>query len=217
MSTINSFYKTKLFQEEVAKAMHEMFKLGYLPYDGFGEASVRDSETGFVYISVQPGQFHVRTPEDYHGCDTVVVDSDGNPLTDYTKASSALPLHLAIYRARPEIHAIAHTESIWTSLFSAKGKGIPFILEEQAEIGGITKCVNTDPKNKEEYYADVVAALGSRNTVILKNNGVIAVAENADRAINYLAWIEAVARKAVRASLIGKVNIIPSDDPDYQL
>lgn len=217
MGTLNNEYKTKLYQEEVARALQEMFRLGYFPYDGFGEVSVRDQDTGDIYISIEPGQFHIHTPEDYHGCDTAVVDREGHALTGHTAPSRALPLHLAIYRARPDVHAIVHTRSQWTSLFSSRGEGIPFMFEEQYDLMGVTRCVNSLPSVDESYYQEIIEALGGRRTVIMREFGVISVAGNVDRAVNYLAWVEAVARKASRAALIGKVNVVPHDDPNFRL
>ena len=43
---------------------------------------------------------------------------------------------------------------------------------------------------------------------MLHGNGCISVADNVDNALNYLAWMEEVAQKIYRASLIGEVKFI---------
>lgn len=42
----------------------------------------------------------------------------------------------------------------------------------------------------------------------MKDFGAVAIADNVDNALNYLAWMEEVAQKIVRAELIGDIKWI---------
>ena len=57
------------------------------------------------------------------------------------------------------------------------------------------------------------AQLEGRKAALLHEFGAVAVAGTVDRAINYLAWLESVARKTLRASLIGTPIVIPMGSP----
>ena len=48
-------YRTKLFQDELARCIQRLHKEGWLPNEQMGEASVRDIETGNVTMSIKPG------------------------------------------------------------------------------------------------------------------------------------------------------------------
>ena len=47
----NNAYKLKLFQDETARGLARLYEAGYLPNDSMGEVSLRDAESGLVFIS----------------------------------------------------------------------------------------------------------------------------------------------------------------------
>lgn len=53
----NNAYKLKLFQDETARGLARLYEAGYLPNDSMGEVSLRDAESGLVFISIKPGTF----------------------------------------------------------------------------------------------------------------------------------------------------------------
>jgi ribulose-5-phosphate 4-epimerase/fuculose-1-phosphate aldolase len=209
------YYKDKLFKDELARAIGECYRLGFLPYDGFGELSIRDAETGKVYSSIEPGTFRITTPEDYHGSEIAVSAPDGKLLSSVSKPAKGLPLHLAIYRARPDVNAIIRTHSQWASIFALRGEGIPFVLEELMMLGGDIKCVTGEPSLDGAWCSKVVETLGKKSSVLMQNYGVVAVAENVDSSMFYLGWLESVAKKAILASLLGELQPIPADTSNY--
>ena len=102
----NNAYKLKLFQDETARGLARLYEAGYLPNDSMGEVSLRDAESGLVFISIKPGTFYIADPSEYHGSDIAVTTLDGEPVTTVTPPSERLALHLAVYKARPDVHAI---------------------------------------------------------------------------------------------------------------
>ena len=70
-------YRMKLFQDELARCIQRLHNEGWLPNENMGEASVRDTETGNVTISIKPGTIGVTDPAAYFGSDMPVVDADG--------------------------------------------------------------------------------------------------------------------------------------------
>ncbi len=201
-------YKIKLFQDEVARGIQVMHKQSLLPNDRMGDISIRDAETGNVFISIKPGTFHVKDPSDYHGSDIAVVDKKGNPLTDLTPPSDNLSMHLAVYDARPDINTVIHTFPVWTSLMSERKMDMPFVLAEQMEMSINVSCVTVEPSLNESYYKELLKKLGNEKFVLLYRYGALSVADNIDNAINYLAWMESVSEKFVLASMIGTPHLI---------
>ena len=201
-------YKIKLFQDEAARCIGQVYQTGYLPNEKLGDVSVRDTESGNIFISIKPGSLRVGEPSEYHGSDIAVVDKDGNPVTHHTVPSENLALHLAVYKARPDVNCIIHTYPIWSSLFSQRKEALPFVLAEQVEASTDIKCVEGAPSMTDAYFKEVVEKLGDQIYVFLYNFGSLAVGANVDNTINYLAWVESVARKITQASVIGDLNYI---------
>ncbi len=211
-------YRIKLFQDEAARCIRRLFEEGHLPNDKMGDVSVRDAESGLVAMSIKPGFIGVRDPSEYHGTDMAVVDMNGNLIYEITPPNDNMELHLAIYRARPEINAIIHTFPVYCGGFATRKEPIPLVFVEQGYImqnfdfgnsrGFSTDVVTMNPAHTTAYYNEVVEKFHETNFVLLYNNGCIATGDNVDNAINYLAWMEEVAQKITLASFIGDLHYI---------
>ena len=195
----NNAYKLKLFQDETARGLARLYEAGYLPNDHMGEVSLRDAESGLVFISIKPGTFYIADPSEYHGSDIAVATLDGEPVTTVTPPNERLALHLAVYKARPDVHAILHTYPVWSSLFSERGESVPYVLAEQIEASTAVECVTAEPSMDESYFDEVIRHLKQEKYVLL---------HNMDNAFNYLAWMESVTRKITLASMIGELHTI---------
>lgn len=204
----NNAYKLKLFQDETARGLARLYEAGYLPNDRMGEVSLRDAESGLVFISIKPGTFYIADPSEYHGSDIAVATLDGEPVTTVTPPNERLALHLAVYKARPDVHAILHTYPVWSSLFSERGESVPYVLAEQIEASTAVECVTAEPSMDEAYFDKVIRHLKQEKYVLLHNFGSLAVGDNMDNAFNYLAWMESVTRKITLASMIGELHTI---------
>ena len=215
MSNRIDAYRIKLYQDEVARCMHRLFDEGHMHADGLGEVSVIDRESGIVVTSIKPGFIGVREIDDYHGTDMAVVDLDGNLVYDITPANDNVDLALAIFKARPEVNAIIHSYPIYCGLFANNSRPIPFAFVEQGYItdfdystGFSTDVVTTSRRRHKEYFDEVIEKFHGTQFVLLKDFGSIAVADNVDNALNYLAWMEEVCQKIVRAEMIGDIQWI---------
>ena len=60
----------------------------------------------------------------------------------------------------------------------------------------------------QEYYDELIEKFHGTKFVMMHDNGSVSVGSNVDEALNYLAWMEEVAQKIYRASLIGDVQWI---------
>ena len=161
-----------------------------------------------VFISIKPGTFYIADPSEYHGSDIAVATLDGEPVTTVTPPNERLALHLAVYKARPDVHAILHTYPVWSSLFSERGESVPYVLAEQIEASTAVECVTAEPSMDESYFDEVIRHLKQEKYVLLHNFGSLAVGDNMDNAFNYLAWMESVTRKITLASMIGELHTI---------
>ena len=68
--------------------------------------------------------------------DMVLLDGEEKVLAGKYKPSVETPLHLGIYKKRPEINAIVHVHSLYATAFAVARQNIPVILEEAAQVIG---------------------------------------------------------------------------------
>jgi L-fuculose-phosphate aldolase len=87
-------------RDEVAFACRLMHRLALAP----SHASARLPDAPQIVVKARGGDVTTMTRDH-----VIVVDLDGNVVAGEAQPPAELPLHLAIYRARPDVRAVAHT------------------------------------------------------------------------------------------------------------
>ena len=95
-----------------------------------------------------------------------------------------LKLHQAVYRRRSDINYIIHSEDESIVAASAFTKKLRPLLDDFAQIAGVTvRRATFDPDRANRTAKKVAKALGKhKNAVLLKNNGALCVGPNKDEA-----------------------------------
>jgi L-fuculose-phosphate aldolase len=144
--------------------------------------------------------------------DVLVVDFDVEPVIGDGIPSSESLLHMAIYRARPDVGAVIHTHSIHASAFAVAGLPLPPILDEQVlTLGGAIEVAQYGPSASEDLAEKAVFALGDRAAALLRHHGVVAVGETLDEAVAAAELVERIARIRAIALAIGGANELDSE------
>lgn len=137
----------------------------------------------------------------------LVMDINGKVIKGEGKPSSETPLHLEIYKARPDVNAIIHAHPIVATAVTVAGLAFPStIVTEGAIVLG--KSVPTVP-----YAAPGSTELGKAcaeyakkvNVFLMERHGATALGKNLKEALYRMETLEAVA-KVYRASLAFAVN-----------
>lgn len=150
--------------------------------------------------------------------DIVVVDFDVEPIEGELTPSSESLLHVAIYCARPDVRAIIHTHSVYSSVAAVAGLDIPPVIDEvMIAVGGPIKVSRYAFPGSQELADNVCAALGERKAALIRNHGAVGVGRDLDEALEVCALIERVAQVFIYASILGKVNPLPQDAIDAEL
>lgn len=130
--------------------------------------------------------------------DLVRVDADsGRPLSAGARPSRELPLHLAVYRARPDVAAVIHTHSPYATAWSFLDKPLEPALEdlEYYGIGEIRTAAWAGP-GTDELAHNVSRALGRSNAVLLGHHGVLTTGRSVEEALNAARVVEHQAQVA---------------------
>ena len=210
------------FKEELARATRLFWKKELTPGQDSGDLSIRDPETGLIYICPRPNEtlmipnWGVITAEDM-----VVMDIDGNLMEDSgILATVEAPTHLHIYRARPNVRAIIHSHAVWSSAFAVAGRNIPLVLAEQALfLGGEIICAEYGKVGSEKLAENMTRALGQdKMAVLMRNHGAVCVGESMDEAFIVSDFLEKGAQTTLLAHLIATpIEISPDDILDDSL
>lgn len=180
----------KNWKREVIDAGIRMLSEG-ITIGTWGNVTVRDPETGYVYLS--PSGMPYRTlAED----DIVVVRLDGSRVEGERKPTIETEMHLAIYRARPECNAVIHTHPIYSTAFSAMGEDIPLLLDEAAQVLGDTvRTTAYALPGSQELADECVKALGDRAMAcLLKSHGAVCLGKDLEQAFGNSTVLEATAQ-----------------------
>lgn len=165
-----------------------------------GEDACLVTPSGVDYESMDPA-------------DAVVVDLTGKPLAPGLKPSVDCPVHVAIYRARPDAGACIHTHSPYAAAFSTVGREIPPLITESAGyIGGAVRVMEYVPPARPDTGDLVARGLGGDRAVLLPNHGVIAVGEDLKKAFGAAMAVEESAHVAFIATQLGRPSLVPDDE-----
>ena len=127
--------------------------------------------------------------------------------------SSEWRFHLDIYRARPDVNAIAHMHSPYATTLATLRWEIPAVHYMIAAFGGPTvRCVDYAPYGTQELSRLVVAGLEGRDGVLLANHGAIVTGENLRKALWRAVELEALAQVYYLGALAGDPVILSDDE-----
>ena len=190
----------------VLNACREMVK-GNLTVGSWGNISIKCHD-GNIAITPSGTNYEKSKPEDM-----VITDINGSVIEGKLAPSSERLMHYAIYKKRPDVNAIVHTHSVYSSVLSVTDDKIPPITEDTAMILGNGVNVSEYAITGTQELADkVVKGLDTNNATIMKNHGAVTVGSDMERAVIAAQVLEKSAHIFILAKLCGKVNVLPEKD-----
>lgn len=172
-----------------------------------GNVSVRLSNDRFLATPTAISKADAR-PESL-----VVVDAEGKVVQGERKVFSEIALHLACFRARPDIRWVVHAHPPTATGWAVAGESFfdpPFMAEPVVSLGPSIPLVpwsspggSTDP---------LTTAIAGCDAVLLQNHGVITVGAEAELALLRMELVEHLAKIALVARQLGGARPIPAED-----
>jgi L-fuculose-phosphate aldolase len=174
-------------------------------------------------VSVRTGPtLHVTpTRTDYatmRARDLVMVDVATGVTLGSGTPSRELPLHLAVYRARPDVRCVLHTHSVAATAWSFLDEPLRPELEDLAYHGiDPVRTSPPAPAGSDELARGAAATLGAGTAVLLGHHGVLTVGTTPQDALLAARVVERQARVAwlVRGAApwaVGTAAAIEDDD-----
>lgn len=138
------------------------------------------------------------------------VDLDGNPVEGSSRPSTEKAMHLACYRAFPEVGGVVHCHPIHASMFAVAHKSIPAVIEEViVYLGGDVPVTDYRPTGSDELGEEVVRHLADRSAVLMANHGMLCIGESPDHALHAALVAEHTARIVWGANRLGDPIDLP--------
>lgn len=189
-------------REQVLRANLELVRRGLVLYT-FGNASGICRKQGLVAIKPSGVPYDSLKPEDL-----VVADLEGKIVEGDLRPSSDLPTHLVLYKAFPEIGAVAHTHSEYATAWAQARRAIPCFGTTHADYfhGSVPVTeVMGDEEVSSEYEKNtgraIVRAFKGVNysaipAVLVANHASFVWGKDSETAVHNAVVLEAVARMA---------------------
>jgi len=158
------------------------------------------------------------TPHDYPydvmtAEDLVVVDAAGRVVAGHLEPSHETAVHLAVYRARPDIHAIVHTEPVYTNMFGILGKAIePVVVSLLVGLGGPVPVMPFMPSGSTAFGEKMLAVMNPGYAVIWANHGLLTAGTTVEEAYRRTVVVENTAQIYHLALLHGQPRILTQTD-----
>ena len=193
---------------QVLNAAREIFNSN-LVTGTWGNVSMR--APGEQRLIITPSGMNYATME---ALDLVVVDFNLKVIEGQYKPSVESPLHMKIYRKRPEVNAIVHVHAPFASAFAVARKNIPVLIEETAQVVGHEVPVAAYAHCGTDQLADnALKTLGNdKKAVLLANHGLVALGDNMDDAFIVCYITERSAMIAIYARILGPPHSLNADD-----
>jgi len=133
---------------------------------------------------------------------------DGEPVEGPLAPTSELPLHLAIYAARPEVGAVVHTHSVAATAVSTLVDEIPSVHYYLAMFGGPVLVAPYATYGTETLARNVVQALRDRTGCLMGNHGAVTVGPDLVTAHDKSVYLEWLCDVYLRASSAGAPRLL---------
>ncbi len=187
----------KLLRKEVARFMRRLYERGLTTASG-GNISARLHDT----ILITPSAFDKGL---IRGKEIGILSLQGKNLTPNMKPSIESDMHIAIYKARPDVLAIVHAHPFTATSFTAMNKTIDCTLTAEAfAILGTPVVAPYALMGTQELASTVAsAAKGPANVILLENHGIVCLGKDLLMAFDRLEVLEAAARMTCITHMMG--------------
>ncbi len=124
------------------------------------------------------------------------------------KPTSEYRMHLAVYRARPDVHAAFHVHPPWLTGVISSGRPFePTVAEYVYYLGRVGILPYIKPTSRE--LAQAVAGMApDHDTILMPHHGLLALGKDMREALHRCLVAEDVAKSMVAAAAVGTLTYL---------
>lgn len=189
----------------IARSIH---RLGYTPATA-GNLSVRLDAQRILATPTGCSKSLLKTS------DMVIVDMKGNRLSGFRNVTSEIGMHLAVYRMRPDVHAIVHAHPPIATAFAACRKPLDQpICSEIVMTTGLVPLAEYATTGTAEVSASLEPFIPAHDAILLANHGLLTYGETLLDAFMKTEAVEHFAQVCLAARQLG--GAIPLEGADLE-
>ena len=139
--------------------------------------------------------------------DICTVDLEGKQISGKRKRTSEILLHLAIYKARPDVKAVVHSHPPHATAFAIANVELPTCIHPEAEVflGAVRTAKYVTPGDTR-LGESILPYVKDSNTILLQNHGTVTFDADLEGAYYKLEIVDAYARILLLAQQIGSIR-----------
>ncbi|MBN1825779.1 MAG: class II aldolase/adducin family protein [Candidatus Eisenbacteria bacterium] len=192
----------------------QIIEVGRLLYDRSlligteGNLSIRLERNRFLVTAAGVCKGRLRS------IDLVTVDGEGRKIAGGGRPSSEILLHLALYRLRPEIRAVAHAHPPTATGFAVAGVSLDgaVLPEVVVSVGSVPTAPYGTPSTESLAEAALPVAR-CHDAFLLKNHGAVTLGrKDLWEAFHRMEMVESLARITLTARLLGGAQPLCGDE-----
>jgi len=193
---------------KVAQSGPLLIEKGLSPGRDFGDTSLRDRETGLIYILPRPSPRQPICDWNQVTVDDVAIININEEIVDDPDVLPTIetPMHLRIYQARPEVNGIVHSHGEWSSIFAALRLSIPAVTLDALETIGVEeiRCAAYARIATKELGDNVVEALGTKSkAALMANHGAVCIGTSLNEAFLVAYLLEKLSMQVAFGKILG--------------
>ena len=146
--------------------------------------------------------------------DLLLIDFQGRPVEEGsgTKPSSETPMHLEVYKHRPDVRAVIHAHPVFATALTVAGLDFPadILPETILLLGDVPVSPYAFPSSAEGAEA-IRILIGQHDAILLKQHGTLTCGADLEQALLHLERVEHVAEVYWRARALGHVEHLSAD------
>jgi L-fuculose-phosphate aldolase len=183
------------FSHQLIQGIGVLERLGIIDFNGHFSVRLPD---GRILINSGDSVRSALTPADF-----VSVGPDGELDPSQPRPPAELPLHLAVYKARPDVKSVVHGHPKWSTLLTSAGHPYEVTLAQGALLGDIPVFPSPRSVNNEEIAGQVAETLGQGKSALLRAHGSVVAADDVLEATVMAIYLELNAERQVLAAPLG--------------
>jgi L-fuculose-phosphate aldolase len=188
-------------RQQLADALSMMERAEVIDFNGHMSCRL----PGTDHILINAGK-SVRS--NLSAADIIEIDLDGKPVGHDVVPPMEFHLHAAIYRARPDVNAVAHTHPVWSTLFSSAGEAVQPVTMQAAVMGPVQTFAKTASINQRPLAEELAAALGPHRVIMLRSHGAVTVGADIVEAFVLAIYLEETAKRQYLTRAIGTPYVL---------
>ena len=184
-------------REELCRVCRLLYDRGYVAgHDGNLSCRQKDGSLLVTPSGVSKGRLE---PEML-----VVCDLEGNVLEGDRHPSSETPMHLEVYRQRPDVGAVVHAHPVMATAFAVCRKGLeePFLIETISGLGVVPVAPYALPSTRE-VPESIRPFVQDHNAVLLANHGALTWGKDLWAAFDRMETLEHTAKIYAQVRQLG--------------